>query len=88
MGSKHNKRRGHVDSAIKVLRQTEADASKLKTYCEMTKTMEAVGAREDAATDAKISERRKAQGRRSRSAAPMQGRSIEIPPEDVKAKGK
>ena len=37
-----------------MLRQTEADASKLKTYCETTKTMEAVGDREDAATDAKI----------------------------------
>ena len=43
-----------VDSAIKVLKQTEADAGKVKTYCEMTKAMEAAGDKEDAATDAKI----------------------------------
>jgi hypothetical protein len=44
----------NVDSAIMVLKQTDADASKLKTYCEFTKTMETAGDKEDAATDAKI----------------------------------
>ncbi len=43
-----------VDAAINVLKQTEADASKLSTYCEMTKTMSAAGDKGDAATDAKI----------------------------------
>ena len=43
-----------VEFAIKVFKQTEADAGKVKTYCEMTKTMEAAGDKEDAATDAKI----------------------------------
>ena len=43
-----------VDSAIMVVKQTEADASKLKTYCEMTKTTNAAGDKEDAAIDAKI----------------------------------
>jgi hypothetical protein len=43
-----------VDSAIKVFKQTEVDAGKIKTYCEMTKTMDAAGDNEDAATDAKI----------------------------------
>ncbi len=37
-----------------VFKQTEADASKLKTYCEVTKTMDTAGDKEDAATDAKI----------------------------------
>ena len=41
-------------SAIKVFKQTEADAGKVKTYCQMTKAMEAAGDKEDAATDAKI----------------------------------
>ncbi len=44
----------NVDSAIMVFKQTEADASKLKTYCELTKTMDTAGDKEDAATDAKI----------------------------------
>ena len=43
-----------VNSAIKVFKQTGADAGKVKTYCEMAKTMEAAGDKEDAATDAKI----------------------------------
>jgi hypothetical protein len=43
-----------VESAIKVFKQTEADTGKIKTYCEMTKAMEAAGDNEDAATDAKI----------------------------------
>jgi hypothetical protein len=43
-----------VESAIKVFKQTEADTGKIKTYCEMTKAMEAAGDNEDAATDTKI----------------------------------
>ncbi len=43
-----------VETAIKVFKQTEADAGKMKTYCEMTKTMDAAGDKEDAATDATI----------------------------------
>ena len=43
-----------IDSAIKVFKQTEADAVKLMTFCAMSQTMEAAGESEDAATKAKI----------------------------------
>jgi len=43
-----------VESAVKVFKQTEADAGKMKTYCEMDKTLDAAGDKEDAATDAKL----------------------------------
>ena len=43
-----------IDSAIKVFRQTQEDAGKLKTFCAMSKVMEAVGENEDPGTRPKI----------------------------------
>ena len=43
-----------IDSAIKVFKQTEEDAGKLKTFCAMSKAMEAAGEDEDPASKAKI----------------------------------
>jgi len=43
-----------VDAAVKTFKQTENDPAKVKTFCEMTKAMDAAGEKEDAATDAKI----------------------------------
>ena len=43
-----------VESAIKTFKSVSADASKLKTFCEMSKVMEQVGEKEDKAADAKI----------------------------------
>jgi hypothetical protein len=43
-----------VDLAIKVVKETGADASKLRTYCELAKTMSAAGNKQDTAVDAKI----------------------------------
>ncbi len=43
-----------IDSAIKVFKQTEADAVKLMAFCAMSQTMEAAGESDDAATKAKI----------------------------------
>jgi hypothetical protein len=43
-----------IDSAIKVFKQTQEDAGKLKTFCAMSKAMEAPGENEDPATKAKI----------------------------------
>ena len=44
----------NIGSAIKVFKQTEEDAGKLKTFCAMSKAMEAAGENEDPATKAKI----------------------------------
>ena len=44
----------NIDSAIKVFKQTEEDAGKLKTFCAMSKAMEAAGEDEDPASKAKI----------------------------------
>jgi hypothetical protein len=43
-----------IETAVKVFKQTEADAGKLKTFCEMNKLMAASGDKEDAATEAKV----------------------------------
>src|ERR1044071_9936215 len=43
-----------VEAAVKTFKQTENDPGKVKTFCEMTKVMDAAGEKEDAATDAKI----------------------------------
>lgn len=43
-----------IESAAKTFKSVEADPAKVKTYCEMTKVMEAAGEKEDPATDAKI----------------------------------
>ena len=43
-----------VDLAIKVVKETGADASRLRTYCELTKTMSAAANNPDVAVDAKI----------------------------------
>jgi hypothetical protein len=43
-----------VDLAIKVVKETGADASRLRTYCELTKTISAAGNKQDAGVDAKI----------------------------------
>jgi hypothetical protein len=43
-----------IESAVKVFKAVAADAGKLKTYCDMTKVMDAAGEKEDAAADAKI----------------------------------
>jgi hypothetical protein len=39
---------------VKVFKQTEADAGKLKTHCEMNKLLTTAGDKEDAATEAKV----------------------------------
>ena len=44
----------NINSAIRVFKQTEEDAGKLKTFCAMSKAMEAAGENEDPATKAKI----------------------------------
>lgn len=43
-----------VEAAVKTFKAVAGDAAKLKTYCEMSKTMEAMGEKEDAAAEAKI----------------------------------
>ena len=43
-----------VEAAVKTFKQTENDPGKVKTFCEMTKAMEAAGDKEDAAADTKI----------------------------------
>ena len=43
-----------VESAIKVFKGVSADPAKLKTFCDMSKVMDAMGEKEDKAADAKI----------------------------------
>ena len=43
-----------IEAAIKTLKAVGADAGKLKIYCEMTKAMDAMGEKQDAAAEAKI----------------------------------
>jgi hypothetical protein len=43
-----------IDSAVKTFKAVAADGGKLKTFCEMSKVMDAAGEKQDAATDAKI----------------------------------
>ena len=43
-----------IDSAVKVFKQTGADAVKLMTFCAMSQAMEGAGENEDQATKAKI----------------------------------
>jgi hypothetical protein len=45
-----------VESAIKTFKDVGADAGKLSTFCTMTKTMDSMGEKEDAAAEAKITE--------------------------------
>ena len=43
-----------VESATKTFQSVAADPAKVKTYCEMSKVMEAAGDQADAATEQKI----------------------------------
>ena len=43
-----------VDSAVQTFKQVEGDSGKLKTYCEMSKAMEAAGDKDDDATNTKM----------------------------------
>lgn len=43
-----------IESAVKTLKAITADPGKLKTFCEMTRAMDAMGDKEDAAAEAKI----------------------------------
>jgi hypothetical protein len=43
-----------VEAAVKTFNEIAADSGKLKTYCDMTKAMDALGDKEDAAAEAKI----------------------------------
>lgn len=43
-----------IDSAVKTFKGIAADAGRLKTFCEMTKAMDAVGEKEDPAAEAQI----------------------------------
>jgi hypothetical protein len=43
-----------IDAAVKTFKAVSADAGKLKTYCAMTKVMDAMGDKQDAAAEAKI----------------------------------
>jgi hypothetical protein len=45
-----------VDSAVKAFGAVSADPAKLKTFCEMTRAMDAIGDKEDAAAEAKITD--------------------------------
>ncbi len=45
-----------VESAIKTFKAIGADTGKLTTFCTMTKTMDSMGEKEDAAAEAKIAE--------------------------------
>ena len=44
----------NIEAAIKTFKAIGADAGKLKVYCEMKKTMDSAGDKQDAAIDAKI----------------------------------
>jgi hypothetical protein len=43
-----------IESAVKTFKAVAADPGKLKTFCEMTRTMDSIGDKEDAAAEAKI----------------------------------
>ena len=43
-----------VDAAIKTFKAVSADPAKLKTFCDMSKVMDAMGEKQDAAAEAKI----------------------------------
>ena len=43
-----------VDAAIKVFQAVSANPAKLKTFCDMSKVMDAMGEKQDAAAEAKI----------------------------------
>jgi hypothetical protein len=43
-----------IEAAVKTFKAVGADAGKLKTFCEMSKTMESAGEKEDKALEAKI----------------------------------
>lgn len=43
-----------VDSAIKTFKAVGADSGKMSTFCAMTKTMDSMGEKEDAAAEAKV----------------------------------
>ena len=43
-----------VDAAVKTLKAVSADPAKLKTFCDMSKVMSAMGEKQDAAAEAKI----------------------------------
>ncbi len=44
----------NVDAAIKTFKAVSADPAKLKTFCDMSKVMDAMGEKQDAAAEAKI----------------------------------
>jgi hypothetical protein len=43
-----------IEAAVKTFQAVSADAGKLKTFCEMTKVMDAMGDKQDSAAEAKI----------------------------------
>ena len=43
-----------IEAAVKTFRAVAADPGRLKTFCEMTRTMDSIGDKEDAAAEAKI----------------------------------
>ena len=43
-----------VDSAIKTFKDVSSDPGQTKTFCDMVKTMDAMGDKEDAAAEAKV----------------------------------
>jgi hypothetical protein len=43
-----------IESAVKTFKAVAADPGRLKTFCEMTRAMDAIGDKEDAAAEAKI----------------------------------
>jgi hypothetical protein len=44
----------NVEAIVKSFNEVSADAGKLKVFCEMTKVMDAMGDKQDAASEAKI----------------------------------
>ena len=45
-----------IDAAVKTFKAVSADPAKLKTFCDMSKTMDAAGDKESPAADAKIND--------------------------------
>jgi len=43
-----------VEAAVKTFKAVSVDSGKLKTFCDMTKVMDAMGEKQDAAAEAKI----------------------------------
>lgn len=43
-----------IETAVKTFKAVAGDPGKLKTFCEMIRTMDAVGDKEDAAAEAKV----------------------------------